>query len=103
VNRARRCLLVEGLSYHWEVLPPWVGMLQHLGYDVEVAAGSSSGHRETLTLLQSRVRTHQAAEVQNLPLDDFDFVVLNSLVHEETAAQLEVDPGSRASVNQYCS
>jgi glycosyltransferase involved in cell wall biosynthesis len=83
VNRARRCLLVEGLSYHWEVLPPWVGMLQQLGYDVEVAAaGSSSGHRETLTLLQSRCRTHQAAEVQDLPLDDFDFVVLNSLVHE---------------------
>ncbi len=83
MNRARRCLLVEGLSHHWEVLPPWVGMLQQLGYDVEVAADvSSSGHRETLTLLQSRCRTHQAAEVQNLPLDDFDFVVLNSLVHE---------------------
>jgi hypothetical protein len=83
VNRARRCLLVEGLPYHWEVLPPWVGMLQALGYDVEVAAvDSSSGHRETLTLLQSRCRTHPTADVQNLPLDDFDFVMLNSLVHE---------------------
>jgi glycosyltransferase involved in cell wall biosynthesis len=83
VNRSRRCLLVEGLPYHWEVLPPWVGMLQHLGYDVEVAADRSiSGHRETLTLLHSQCRTHPVSEVQNLHLDDFDFVVLNSLVHE---------------------
>lgn len=77
-----RCLIVEGLSYHWEVLPPWVGMLQRLGYEVEVVAAGSSGHRETLALLEGRCRTHPAAEVQALPLDDFDFVVLNSLVHE---------------------
>ena len=83
MSSPRRCLLVECLPYHWEVLPPWVGLLQRLGCDVEVAGfGDAAGHRETLALLQSRCRTHQVGELQNLRLDDFDFVVLNSLVHE---------------------
>jgi len=83
VSSPRRCLLVECLPYHWEVLPAWVGLLQRLGWDVEVAGpGDAAGHQETLALLQSRCRTHQAGELQNLRLDDFDFVILNSLVHE---------------------
>jgi hypothetical protein len=73
---------VECLAYHWEVLPAWVGLLQRLGWDVEVAGSGEAGHHETLALLQSRCRTHQVGELQNLRLDDFDFVVLNSLVHE---------------------
>ena len=83
MSRSHRCLVVEGLPYHWELLPPWVAMLQELGHEVEVAAvGGITGHQETLDLLQSRCRTHQTADVRTLPLADFDFVVLNSLVHE---------------------
>jgi glycosyltransferase involved in cell wall biosynthesis len=79
----RRCLLVEPLPYHWEVLPPWVGMLQRLGYRIEVAAPDHvPGHRDTLELLRSRCRTHRIADIEKLPLDDYDFVVVNSLVHE---------------------
>ena len=66
VSGPRRCLLVECLPYHWEVLPAWVGLLQRLGWDVEVAGpGDAAGHQETLALLQSRCRTHQAGELQN--------------------------------------
>jgi glycosyltransferase involved in cell wall biosynthesis len=58
-------------------------MLQRLGYRTEVAAPDHvPGHRETLALLRSRCRTHRIADVEKLPLDDFDFVVVNSLVHE---------------------
>jgi glycosyltransferase involved in cell wall biosynthesis len=79
----RRCLLVETLPYHWEVLPSWVGMLRRLGYEVEVAASEGTpGHRETLALLRSRCRTHRVSDVESLPLDAFDFVVVNTLVHE---------------------
>ncbi len=79
----RRCLLVESLSYHWEVLPAWVGMLQRLGYEVEVAASEDTpGHRETLALLRPGCRTHRIADVEGLPLDEFDFVVVNTLVHD---------------------
>lgn len=78
----RRCLLVEGLPYHWEVLPPWVAMLRRLGYEVEVAApADTAGHRETLALLRG-CRTHRVADVERLPLDTFDFVVVNTLVHD---------------------
>jgi hypothetical protein len=93
VSRRGRCLLVECLAYHWEVLPAWVGLLQRLGWDVEVAgSGDAAGHHETLALLQSRCRTHQVGELQNLRLDDFDFVVLNSLVHEGFSFDCPPDP-----------
>jgi glycosyltransferase involved in cell wall biosynthesis len=79
----RRCLLVEGLPYHWEVLPPWAGLLRRLGYDVEVVvAGGASGHEETRALLQSRCRTRRMADLGDLRLDDFDFVLVNSLIHQ---------------------
>jgi hypothetical protein len=80
---SRRCLVVESLPYHWELLPPWVTMLQELGYEVEVAApGGIVGHQETLRLLQSRCRTHRVADIHTLSLDSFDFILLNSLVHD---------------------
>ena len=81
--RRRRCLLVESLPYHWEVLPAWVAMLRRLGYEVEVAAPQDTpGHRETLALLRPGCRTHRVADVERLPLDRFDFVVVNTLVHD---------------------
>lgn len=80
--RRPRCLLVEGLTYHWEVLPSWVAMLRRLGYDVEVAASEDTpGHRETLDLLRPACRTHRVEDVERLPLDDYDFIVINTLVH----------------------
>ena len=83
MSRRRRCLLVECLPYHWEVLPAWVNLLQRLGCEVEVAgAGAAAGLHETMALLRSQCRTHQAGDLQNLRLGDFDFVILNSLVHE---------------------
>ena len=79
----RRCLLVESLPYHWELLPAWVGMLRRLGYEVEVATPEDTpGHRETLALLRPGCRTHRVADVERLPLDGFDFVVVNTLVHD---------------------
>jgi hypothetical protein len=58
-------------------------MLQSLGCRIEVAAPDHvAAHRDTLALLRSRCRTHRIADVEKLPLDDFDFVVLNTLVHE---------------------
>ena len=93
MSSPRRCLLVECLPYHWEVLPAWVGLLQRLGWDVEVAgSGDAAGHQETLALLQSRCRTHQPGALQNLCLDDFDLVILNSLVHEGYFFDCPPDP-----------
>lgn len=78
----RRCLLVEALPYHWEVLPAWVGLLERLGLEVEVAvAGGAAGHAEMRDLLRSRCRTHPIDALPRLARGA-DFVVLNSLVSD---------------------
>lgn len=93
MSRKRRCLLVECLPYHWEVLPHWVGLLERLGYEVDVAAaGGTAGHRETLALLRSRCRTHEPGEIRDLPLHEFDFVLVNSLVHDGYFFADRLDP-----------
>ncbi len=83
MSRMRRCLLVEALPYHWEVLPHWTDTLRRVGCEVEVAtSGGITGHEETRALLESQCRTHDIDELDERALAGFDFVVLNSVVHE---------------------
>ena len=93
MSLSHRCLIAECMWYHWEVLPPWVTMLNRLGYEVEIATSSdSTGHVETLELLGARCRTHRLADLPSLSRDRFDFVVLNTLIHEGYVLDRPPDP-----------
>ncbi|HEU4716856.1 MAG TPA: hypothetical protein VFU15_03440 [Bacteroidia bacterium] len=79
----RRCLIIESLPYHWEVLVAWVHMLKDLGIDAEIAVGETSGHRETVALLGLEPgKVHDVRNLGSLPPARFDFVLLNTLVHD---------------------
>ncbi len=78
----KRCLIIESLSYHWEVLAPWVDMMKLLGIDTEIAISGTAGHLETVALLGlDPSQVHDVRNLGSLALDRFDFVLLNTLVH----------------------
>ncbi len=82
MNRPLRCLIIEALPYHWEVLGPWVYLLKCLEIDVEIAIGQTAGHQETLRLLGlPPAQVHDVQQLDALPMERFDFVLLNTLVH----------------------
>ncbi len=83
MSASRRCLLIEALPQHWEVLPHWVAMLNAIGYEVEVATDPGvAGHEQTLAQLKFRCRVHDVADIDARTAAAFSFVVLNSTVHE---------------------
>lgn len=78
-----RCLLIEALPQHWEVLPHWAAMLEAIGYEVEIATDPAvAGHEQTIAQLKSRCRVHDVADIDARTAAAFSFVVLNSTVHE---------------------
>ena len=90
---SKRCLLVECCPYHWEVLPDWVQLLQTLGHRVDVATDDTPGHQETRTLLDDdTVGWFDVEKLLELPLDDYDFVLLGTLIHEEYGLDLGAVP-----------
>lgn len=82
MSGSRRCLLVECLPYHWEVLPSWVHLLGELGHEVEVAAPNLGGHREVLAPFAGRgIAVHDVGDLDRRVVERADFVLLNSLIH----------------------
>jgi len=79
----KRCLLVEALPYHWELLSPWTTMLHDLGIEVDIAVGTKAGHQEVLTQLALPPKqVYATANFAAVPMHKYAFVMLNSLANE---------------------
>jgi hypothetical protein len=77
----RRCLLIECLNKHAELLPSWRVLFERLGYEVDIACQESAETSGEIAAAAGHRRAGLEA-LAALPAASYDFVVLNSLVNE---------------------
>jgi glycosyltransferase involved in cell wall biosynthesis len=78
-----RCLLVECCPWHEETLANWVYLLGSLGYSVDVYSGRSLAETNALGFTSlNNFTLNQIDAYTNIDSRKYDFVILNTLLHE---------------------
>ena len=84
---SRRALLIECCPYHEELFPAWRHMLADAGYELDIASLGGPRQRQVLAAMGSpgsapdESRFFQVDRWHEIPLQDYAFVLLASLVH----------------------
>jgi hypothetical protein len=89
----RKCLLIEPLSWHEELFPNWVYLLNDLSYFVDIYTSQANIQKGAMDACHLKnFQFHNINRFGELSFHDYDFAILNSLIPEGFCESLEADP-----------